>query len=71
MAKVPVNTKVEAEMKAKLELIGRKSSLSYADVVRLALFEYICKFEKGNGKIHSDEVNQVLLFEDKRIGICR
>ena len=65
MAKVPVNTKVEAGMKAKMELIGRKSSLSYADVVRMALFEYIGKFEKSNGKIHPEEINQIVMFGNK------
>lgn len=49
MAKVPVNAKIETQMKAKLEIIGRKNSLSYADVVRMALCEYIGKFEKANG----------------------
>ena len=62
MAKVPVNAKIEMQMKAKLEIIGRKNSLSYADVVRMALFEYIGKFEKTNGKIAPEEVNQTLLF---------
>lgn len=52
-------------MKAKLEIIGKRNSLSYADVVRLALFEYIGKFEKSNGKIHPEEINQVLLFVNK------
>jgi len=49
-------------MKAKLEIIGRKNCLSYADVVRMALCEYIGKFEKTNGKIAHEEVNQILLF---------
>lgn len=62
MAKVPVNAKIEAQMKAKLEIIGRRNCLSYADVVRMALCEYIGKFEKTNGKIAPEEVNQILLF---------
>jgi hypothetical protein len=62
MAKVPVNAKIESQMKAKLEIIGTKNSLSYADVVRMALCEYIGKFEKTNGKIAPWEVNQILLF---------
>ena len=35
MAKVSVNAKIETQMKAKLEIISRKNSLSYADVVRM------------------------------------
>jgi len=66
MAKVPVNTKVESEMKTKLEIIARKSSLSYADVVRIALFEYISRFEKATGKIAAEEINQVALFGDNK-----
>jgi len=66
IAKVPVNTKIEAEMKAKLEIIGKKSSLSYADVVRMALFEYISKFEKMNGKITPEEINQILSFSNNK-----
>ena len=62
MAKVPVNAKIETQMKAKLEIIGRKNCLSYADVVRMALCEYIAKFEKTNGRIAPEEVNQTLLF---------
>ena len=62
MAKVPVNAKIESQMKAKLEIIGRKNSLSYADTVRMALCEYIGKFEKTNGKIAPEEINQTLLF---------
>ena len=65
MAKVPVNAKIEAEMKAKLELIAKNSSLSYADVVRIALFELIQKYEKTNGKISTEEINQILLFDKK------
>lgn len=69
MAKVPVNAKIESQMKAKLALIGTKSSLSYADVVRMALYEYIGKFEKTNGKIAPGEINQVLLFDNARKAI--
>jgi len=53
-------------MKAKLEIIGKKSSLSYADVVRMALFEYISKFEKMNGKITPEEINQILSFSNNK-----
>lgn len=65
VAKVPVNAKIETEMKAKLEIIAKNSSLSYADVVRMALFEYIQKYEKANGKISAEEINQILLFDKK------
>jgi len=54
-------------MKAKMELIGRKNCLSYADVVRMALFEYIGKFEKTNGRINPEELNNILLFGNKTI----
>ena len=66
MAKAPVNAEIETQMKAKLEIIGRKNSLSYADVVRMALCEYIGKFEKANGKFNPEEINQILLFSDNK-----
>ena len=63
VAKVPINAKIETEMKAKMEIIAKNSSLSYADIVRMALFEHIQKYEKANGKISTEEINQILLFD--------
>jgi hypothetical protein len=68
MPKVPVNSKIEPTMKAKLEIIAKKSSISYADAVRIALMEHIHKYEKANGKIDPEEINQVLLFSKNKEG---
>ena len=65
MAKVLLAVKVEAEMKAKVELMAQKSSLSSPDIVKTALLEFIQKFEKANGKIKPEDINQILLFDKK------
>jgi predicted transcriptional regulator len=65
MAKVLMAVKVEADMKAKVELIAQKSSLSSPDIIKMALLEFIQKFEKANGRIKPEEINQILLFNKK------
>lgn len=63
MAKTNIGVKIENEMKAKLEIIGKNNSISYADTVRIALVEYIQRHEKNFGKISPEEINQLLLFK--------
>lgn len=58
-----VNTMVEESMINKLKVIAEKSSLSYPDIVRLALHHYILTYEKGNGKIKPEELLQIQMFK--------
>lgn len=60
MAKVNINVKIESEMKAKMEIIADKESVSYADAVKFALLCYIKEFEKNNGFISEADISQIL-----------
>jgi len=64
MAKVSVNTTIEADMKAEFEIIANRNYLSCADAMRVAIMEYIQKHEKNNGKIPPEEINQMLLIDE-------
>lgn len=55
MTKVLHAVKIEVEMKNKLEEISQRSVLSLADVTRIALSEYIQKYEKEYGKIKKEK----------------
>jgi len=64
IAKVPVNTTIEPDMKAKFEIVAKKNSMSYADALRVAIVEYVDKHEKNNGKLQPEKVNQRILLDE-------
>jgi|GEM_PF-5656506 len=49
--KVNVNSKIEDSMKKKFEHMAKMEDVSYSDIIRIALFEYLQKYEVKNGKI--------------------
>ena len=51
MAKITLSTKVEPELKAKLEYIANGSGFSVSEHVKAALGVYILKYEKEGGDI--------------------
>jgi|WetSurMetagenome_2_1015567.scaffolds.fasta_scaffold1715508_2 hypothetical protein len=55
MPKVLHAVKIEVEMRCKLEEISHRTVLSLADVTRIALSEYIQKYEKEYGKIKTEK----------------
>ena len=65
LAKVNVGVKIEQEMRDKFELIADQQSLSYADLIRVALHDYLRRYEKENGRIDPAEINQMKLINDK------
>lgn len=65
MAKINIGVKIEEDMKGKYELIAEKEGMSYADLVRIALFEYVKKYERENGKITPGELNQLKLIKER------
>ena len=55
MSKVLDAVKIELEMRNKLEELSKRTVLSLADVTRIALSEYIQKYEKEHGKIKTEK----------------
>ena len=53
-----INVRVEATMKAKLEIIADRSSLSLPNLLQLCFLEYITRWEKEHGKISHEDVNK-------------
>jgi predicted transcriptional regulator len=51
MPKITMSIRTEPELKAKLEYMIKGSEFSLADAIKTALFQYIEKYEKENGKI--------------------
>jgi hypothetical protein len=64
-AKLNIGVKIENDMKTKIEYIAKFEGVSYADWIRFTLFEAIKKFEKENGKITAENLNQLKLFAEK------
>jgi hypothetical protein len=55
MSKVLHAVKIEVEMQNKLKEISQRAVLSLADVTRIALSEYIQKYEKEYGEIKTEK----------------
>ena len=55
MSKVLHAVKIELEMRNKLEELSKRTVLSLADVTRIALSEYIQKYEKEHGEIKTEK----------------
>lgn len=66
MAKEQISVKVEANMKAKIQIIANRESRGAADVLRSAMLAYIENHEDKYGRISADEINQTVLFGDKK-----
>lgn len=64
-AKTNISVKVELDMKMKIEYIAKNESMSYADMVRNILYDGIRRFEKENGKITDENLNQLKLFKEQ------
>ncbi len=58
MPKITMSIRTEPELKAKLEYIIQGSGMSLADCIKRALFQFIEKWERENGKIPSDYTEQ-------------
>ena len=52
-----MSIRTEPELKAKLEFMIKGSGLSLADAIKIALFQYVEKYEKENGKFPQDEID--------------
>jgi len=66
-AKVNIGVKIENEMKIRIEYISKNEGTSYPDWIRFTLFEGIKKYEKENGKITPENLNQIRLLKEEKI----
>ncbi len=58
MPKITMSIRTEPELRAKLEYIIQGSGMSLADSIKQALFQFIEKWERENGKIPADYIEQ-------------
>jgi len=61
MGKINAGLKIEEIIKKKLEYIAQDEGISYADLSRMIIFNYIQEYEKKKGKIDSSTLYQMNL----------